>query len=246
MERSLRVSGGHARLDSDSTVSTADAASRQPVLTTAVGASYAFDPGVDGLAGIYAARVLERGSIRARSAPRSAPTAWDSSTGVHNGEHYWRGPAPHASAGEQPRICAAGVPSAINRRGAKRGGKRTTRPSHEPAQRSRPGFRSAGRASSRRQDSPPSSCYPSASSSRTPRTPRCSLATSCSPATRLTASPPSLASIRPQFSPLAPSRTLQRSCPRDHRHPGPGRISRGRRLEREPAGGHQPVRVRRP
>ena len=61
MERSLHVSDGHARLDSDSTVSTADAASRQPMLTTAVGASYAFDPGVDGLAGIYAARVLERG-----------------------------------------------------------------------------------------------------------------------------------------------------------------------------------------
>jgi LysM repeat protein/uncharacterized protein YvpB len=31
------------------------------VLATAVGASYAFDPGVDGLASIYAARVLERG-----------------------------------------------------------------------------------------------------------------------------------------------------------------------------------------
>ena len=34
---------------------------RQTVCTTAVGASYAFDPGVDGLASIYAARVLERG-----------------------------------------------------------------------------------------------------------------------------------------------------------------------------------------
>src|SRR5215207_8264487 len=61
MERSLHGSGGHLRLNSDSTVSTADAASRQPVLTTAVGASYAFDPAVDGLASIYAARVLERG-----------------------------------------------------------------------------------------------------------------------------------------------------------------------------------------
>src|ERR671912_1914818 len=61
MERSLRVSGEHARSDSYSTVSSADAAPRQPVLTTAVGASYAFDPGVDGLASIYAARVLERG-----------------------------------------------------------------------------------------------------------------------------------------------------------------------------------------
>src|SRR5688500_15314748 len=61
MERSLHGSGGHLRLNSDSPVSTADAASRQPVLTTAIGASYAFDPGVDGLASIYAARVLERG-----------------------------------------------------------------------------------------------------------------------------------------------------------------------------------------
>src|SRR5215204_7726186 len=61
MERSLRVSGTLARLESDSTVGTTDAASRQSVLTTAVGASYAFDPGVDGLASIYAARVLERG-----------------------------------------------------------------------------------------------------------------------------------------------------------------------------------------
>jgi LysM repeat protein/uncharacterized protein YvpB len=48
-------------LDSPSTVSSAELASRQPVLATAVGASYAFDPGVDGLASIYAARVLERG-----------------------------------------------------------------------------------------------------------------------------------------------------------------------------------------
>jgi len=31
------------------------------MLTIAVGASYAFDPGVDGLASIYAARVLDRG-----------------------------------------------------------------------------------------------------------------------------------------------------------------------------------------
>src|ERR671912_2604695 len=61
MERSLRVSGEHARSDSYSTVSSADAAPRLPVLTTLVGASYAFDPGVDGLASIYAARVLERG-----------------------------------------------------------------------------------------------------------------------------------------------------------------------------------------
>ncbi len=61
MERSLRVSSGQARLDLHAQVSTASAAPRQPVLTTAVGASYAFDPGVDGLASIYAARVLERG-----------------------------------------------------------------------------------------------------------------------------------------------------------------------------------------
>src|ERR671913_134491 len=59
MERTLRVSRGHARLDLLET--TVDAAPTQPVLTTAVGASYAFDPGVDGLASIYAARVLERG-----------------------------------------------------------------------------------------------------------------------------------------------------------------------------------------
>ena len=61
MERSLCVSTGPAGQDSHSPISTAGAASRQAALTTAVGASYAFDPGVDGLASIYAARVLERG-----------------------------------------------------------------------------------------------------------------------------------------------------------------------------------------
>jgi uncharacterized protein YvpB/LysM repeat protein len=61
MERSLRVSCVQARADLQPRASTPDAAPRQPVLTTAVGASYAFDPGVDGLASIYAARVLERG-----------------------------------------------------------------------------------------------------------------------------------------------------------------------------------------
>jgi hypothetical protein len=61
MERTLPVSNRHAQVHSHATVSSGDAASRQPVLTTAVGASYAFDPGVDGLASIYAARVLERG-----------------------------------------------------------------------------------------------------------------------------------------------------------------------------------------
>src|SRR5215216_4102413 len=61
MERSLHVSDGDVQLDSKETVSSSDATSRQPVLTTAVGASYAFDPGVDGLASIYAARVLDRG-----------------------------------------------------------------------------------------------------------------------------------------------------------------------------------------
>src|SRR5215204_7476706 len=61
MERSLRVSRVQAHADRQPRVSTPDAAPRQPVLTTAVGASYAFDPGVDGLASIYAARVLERG-----------------------------------------------------------------------------------------------------------------------------------------------------------------------------------------
>src|SRR5215213_5991844 len=61
MERSLRVSKEHARSVSHSTVSRAGTVPTQSVLTTAVGASYAFDPGVDGLASIYAARVLERG-----------------------------------------------------------------------------------------------------------------------------------------------------------------------------------------
>ena len=55
MERSHRVSNVHVQ-DSSS-----EAEPRKPVLTTAVGASYAFDPGADGLAGIYATRVLERG-----------------------------------------------------------------------------------------------------------------------------------------------------------------------------------------
>ena len=62
MERSFRVSDEHARVDSHSAVTSTEAASRQPMLATAVGASYAFDPGVDGLASIYAARVLERGA----------------------------------------------------------------------------------------------------------------------------------------------------------------------------------------
>src|SRR5215210_1439100 len=61
MERSFRVSDEHARADSHSAVTSTEVASRQPMLATAVGASYAFDPGVDGLASIYAARVLERG-----------------------------------------------------------------------------------------------------------------------------------------------------------------------------------------
>src|SRR5215216_7170861 len=62
MDRSLRVSSGQQRVDLHVHVSTAGMEPRQPVLTTAVGASYAFDPGVDGLASIYAARVLERGT----------------------------------------------------------------------------------------------------------------------------------------------------------------------------------------
>src|SRR3712207_1159888 len=61
MERSLRVLDARASRDPQSTAGDAAATPRQPVLTTAVGASYAFDPGVDGLASIYAARVLERG-----------------------------------------------------------------------------------------------------------------------------------------------------------------------------------------
>src|SRR3954470_6584142 len=61
MERSLHVPGGQSRLGLQKRGSTPEAALRQPVLTTAVGASYAFDPGIDGLASIYAARVLERG-----------------------------------------------------------------------------------------------------------------------------------------------------------------------------------------
>src|SRR5215212_2708536 len=62
MERSFQVSVGHGGLDPHTTARSAKASSRQSVLTTAVGASYAFDPGVDGLASIYAARVLERGT----------------------------------------------------------------------------------------------------------------------------------------------------------------------------------------
>ena len=61
MDESLRVSGRQACVDLRAQVGTASVEPRQPVLTTAVGASYAFDPGVDGLASIYAARVLERG-----------------------------------------------------------------------------------------------------------------------------------------------------------------------------------------
>src|SRR3954454_22010350 len=61
MQRSLRVSSGPAHGDLHVQAATPDTAPRQSVLTTPVGASYAFDPGVDGLASIYAARVLERG-----------------------------------------------------------------------------------------------------------------------------------------------------------------------------------------
>ena len=61
MERSLHVSSGQPGVDLHAQVNTPGSIPRQPVLTTAVGASYAFDPGVDGLASIYAARVLERG-----------------------------------------------------------------------------------------------------------------------------------------------------------------------------------------
>jgi hypothetical protein len=55
MEQSLRVSKVHMR------VSATEAESRQPAKAIAVGASYSFDPGADGMASIYAARVLERG-----------------------------------------------------------------------------------------------------------------------------------------------------------------------------------------
>ena len=61
MERSLRVSSGQARREVPTQGGCKRGEPRQPVLTTAVGASYAFDPGVDGLASIYATRVLERG-----------------------------------------------------------------------------------------------------------------------------------------------------------------------------------------
>src|SRR3954447_18260517 len=61
MERSLRVASGLAHGDLHAQAATPDTSPRQSVLTTPVGASYAFDPGVDGLASIYAARVLERG-----------------------------------------------------------------------------------------------------------------------------------------------------------------------------------------
>ena len=55
MERSLHVSNVQVQ------VSPSEPQPRQPALTAAVGASYTFDPGADGLASIYAARVLERG-----------------------------------------------------------------------------------------------------------------------------------------------------------------------------------------
>jgi len=61
MERSLHVSSGQAGVELHAQVSVPGSTPRQTVLTTAVGASYAFDPRVDGLASIYAARVLERG-----------------------------------------------------------------------------------------------------------------------------------------------------------------------------------------
>src|SRR5688500_18302821 len=61
MERSRRVSGGQAHSDPNARVGMPDAAPQQPLLTTAVGASYALDPGVDGMASIYVTRVLERG-----------------------------------------------------------------------------------------------------------------------------------------------------------------------------------------
>src|SRR5687768_2850831 len=61
MGRSLRVASALGRMDLQTHVNSPDAAPRQPVQMIAVGASYVFDPGVDGLASIYAARVLERG-----------------------------------------------------------------------------------------------------------------------------------------------------------------------------------------
>jgi hypothetical protein len=61
MQRSLRDSSGQSQLDLKAHVGAPADAPRQPLMTTAVGASYPFDPGVDGLASIYAARMLERG-----------------------------------------------------------------------------------------------------------------------------------------------------------------------------------------
>ena len=52
---------------------------------TLVGASYAFDPGADGMAGIYAARVLERGIDPRAFAPMFAPTPWVSPIASRSG-----------------------------------------------------------------------------------------------------------------------------------------------------------------
>ena len=195
MERSLRVSSGPACLDLHAQVSTASVEPRQSVLTTAVGASYAFDPGVDGLASIYAARVLERGidprvlcaEIRAdrlglvdRGPQRRALMARTRTS------RFGRGTAAHL------RSQASPIQLSPESKSSPEKGDQTARRTSS-ADRAMD-FRSAGRASSRRQVSPPSSCYRSASSSRTPRTPRCSHATSCSLATRSRASPRSLVS----------------------------------------------------
>jgi LysM repeat protein/uncharacterized protein YvpB len=93
----------------------AEAGRSAPLQIAAVGASYAFDPGADGLAAIYAARVLERGldpralcaDIRAdrlgvpdRAAARRARLARSRVT------RFGRGTAPQiaaASAGPSPR-----------------------------------------------------------------------------------------------------------------------------------------------
>jgi uncharacterized protein YvpB len=102
------------------------AAACDTTLTTAVGASYAFDPRADGVAGIYAARVLERGADpRALCAEVRAEHAGASDRGAARRAmmsrvrvaHFGRGTASHlhalqgqsgsASVGNPPTVATA-------------------------------------------------------------------------------------------------------------------------------------------
>ena len=225
----------------------ADAASRQPVPTTAVGASYAFDPGVDGLASIYAARVLERGidpralcaEIRAdrlglvdRGPQRRALLARTRTVTLRPG---------HRRASALAGLAEIQLPRSSVTARMKRQDRATS--SHDRAR----DFSSAGRASWRRRVSPLSFCCPSASSSPTPRTPRCSRATSCSRAIRSTASPRSLVSIRRQFSPPATSQNPPSLTPDEIIViPDPSESPEAAAWSASQQRGRQPVRRRRP